>query len=486
MLDLRFRIRQRCRMNSRFDNIPLAPRRYPFFYGWVIVVMGMVGFLMSAPGQTHGVAPFTDTLIEVLGLSRVRLSLAYMFGTIGSSLLLTYAGRLYDRWGARAIVPAASVVLGVVLVVLSQCDRLSHMIARPSSGPMAHWVAVALITFCFFVLRFSGQGVLTMASSNLMMKWFDRYRGIVTGITGMIMSPLFSATPAVLNVLVEHFGWRQAWLLLAVIVGLVFAGIALLFVRDNPEACGLLPDGPLRHRRPRGKAGTPIQRRDYTLAEARRTYPFWVFATGLGLFGFYFTGLSFHVGSVFENAGMTREAGFAVFFPGAMVALALRPAIGWLCDRIPLKYLLIFMALGLAISASGLWTLKSGWPVWLLIVGNGMSGATFGSLCSVTWPNFFGRLHLGAISGLNMAVMVFSSAIGPSVFSAAKAGTGSYGAAGAACTAIALALVFAACRADNPQEPEDQNREREEAEKYLGSVRGEDPDSSEERQAQEN
>ncbi len=439
-------------MSSRFDSVPFAPRRYPFFYGWIVVVLGMVGFLMSAPGQTHGVAPFTDTLIDVLGLTRFRLSMAYMFGTIGSALLLTHAGRLYDRWGARVIIPASSAVLGAILVVSSQCDRITRLIAGSIGSGTTHVVAFVVIMLCFFVLRFSGQGVLTMVSRNLMMKWFDRYRGTVTGITGMVMSPLFSAIPAVLNGLVERFGWRQAWLLMAVVVGLVFSAIALLFVRDNPEACGLLPDGPLRHRRRKGAAGSPpAPCRDYTLAEARRTYPFWVFTLGLALFGLYFTGLSFHIGSIFEGAGMTREAGFAVFMPGAVVALILRPGVGWLCDRVPLKYLLISMVVGLAIAASGLWALRPGWPVWLLIAGNGMASSTFGSLCSVTWPNFYGRLHLGAISGLNTAVVVFASAIGPAAFGASHKLSGHYNSTAAACVVIAVALLFAASRADNPQ-----------------------------------
>jgi MFS transporter, OFA family, oxalate/formate antiporter len=439
-------------MFSRFDSVPLAPRRYPFFYGWIIVVMGIVGVLMSGPGQTHGVSPFTDTLIEVLGLTRVQLSLAYMFGTIGSSLLLTHAGRLYDRWGARVIIPASSAILGCILVVSSQCDRITRVIAGAIDGNATQVVAFVVIMLCFFVLRFSGQGVLTMVSRNLVMKWFDRYRGTVTGVTGMIMAPMFSAIPAVLNTLVNQFGWRQAWLLLAVVVGLLFTGVALLFVRDNPESCGLLPDGPLRHRRRKGEPEAPPPPcRDYTLAEARRTYPFWIFTLGLALFGLYFTGLSFHIGSIFEGAGMTREAGFAVFMPSAAVALVLRPGVGWLCDRVPLKYLLIFMVVGLAVSASGLWALRPGWPVWLLIAGNGIASSTFGSLCSVTWPNFFGRPHLGAISGFNTSIVVFASAIGPSTFSGTEALSGRYDSAAATCVAIALVLIVAACRADNPQ-----------------------------------
>ena len=48
-----------------------------------------------------GMAVFTDPLIDVTGLSRTELSMAYLLGTIGSSLFLTKAGQWYDRYGGR-------------------------------------------------------------------------------------------------------------------------------------------------------------------------------------------------------------------------------------------------------------------------------------------------------------------------------------------------------------------------------------------------
>ena len=84
---------------SRFVNVPFAAARWPFFYGWMILVWGTVGVLMSMPGQTIGVSVFTEPLLEALQLTRDQLSLAYMAGTIGSSFLLPWAGSLYDRWG---------------------------------------------------------------------------------------------------------------------------------------------------------------------------------------------------------------------------------------------------------------------------------------------------------------------------------------------------------------------------------------------------
>lgn len=438
-------------MKYDFDHIPLAPRRYPFFYGWMIVPLGAIGFLMSSPGQTYGVSPFTDSLMAALGLTRVQLSVAYMFGTISSSLCLTYAGRLYDRFGARIIAPAASLTLGMVLVLLSQCDRIADGtvgLLHLNDGPAVGFVILLLL---FFLLRFSGQGVLTMVSSNMTMKWFDRHRGLVTGLSGMVIAPAFSATPALLNSLVEGVGWRGAWLWLAVIIGGAFTVVALLFFRDNPESSGLKPDGPLADKAlGSSRPSEDSKRRQYTLSEARRSYAFWVFSIGLALFAFYITGMSFHAASIFEGAGMDRGAGYMIFLYASIVSIILRPIVGVLSDRIPLKFLLMAMLVGVIVSALGMRVLREGLPMWTVVAGNGLCGATLGTLASVTWPNFYGRRHLGAISGFNMAVTVFASAIGPWLFSQCKVASGTYAPATTGVAAIAAIFIFLACRANPP------------------------------------
>ncbi len=72
---------------------PFNPAETPFFYGWVIWLLSTLGFLMSLPGQTMGMAVFTAPFIEAFGLTRTELSLAYLFGTVSSSFFLTTAGR---------------------------------------------------------------------------------------------------------------------------------------------------------------------------------------------------------------------------------------------------------------------------------------------------------------------------------------------------------------------------------------------------------
>ena len=83
------------------DQKPFDPARWPFFYGWAVLFWGMVGVLVSVPGQTTGVSAFIEPLLRDLGISRLQLSGAYLFGTLTSSLLITPSGKLFDRIGAR-------------------------------------------------------------------------------------------------------------------------------------------------------------------------------------------------------------------------------------------------------------------------------------------------------------------------------------------------------------------------------------------------
>jgi MFS family permease len=431
-------------------DIPFAPARAPVFYGWAILGLGTVGVLMSVPGQTMGVSPFTEPLMAALGLSRVTLSLAYMIGTIGSSILLVPAGRLYDRFGARVVGTASCIVLGGVLLGLSRCDVLARRLAGLVGPGYATAAAFATILVGFFALRFSGQGVLTLVSRNMIMKWFDRRRGLASGVSGVFVAFGFAAAPLILKLLIDSVGWRSTWSMLASVIGIGYAVVALVFWRDNPEECGLMPDGTAPPREASAEDGPAT--RNFTLGEAVRRYPFWMFALGLSLFGMYMTGITFHVASIFRQVGVAEGKAFAVFLPASAIAVAFRLGGGWLSDRVALKFLLMGMLAGIAIGSAGLIAADPISRFWAIVVGNGVCGGFFGLLLQVTWPRFFGRLHLGAISGLATALTVFASALGPYAYGQLFDVTGSYRLIGWANLASAVLLMACSVRADNPQE----------------------------------
>lgn len=107
------------------------------------------------PGQTIGVSVFTEPLLVALQLTRDQLSLAYMAATIGSSLLLPWAGALYDRWGVRPVASLAALSLGLVLN-LPEPDRPGGAVARPyfrHGGHADEYFFGILITAVFWARR---------------------------------------------------------------------------------------------------------------------------------------------------------------------------------------------------------------------------------------------------------------------------------------------------------------------------------------------
>ncbi|MFV2091356.1 MAG: MFS transporter, partial [Pseudomonadales bacterium] len=221
---------------------PFDARKTPFFYGWVIWLLSTLGFLMSVPGQTMGMAVFTDPFIEAFDLSRSQLSFAYLCGTVASALLLTRAGRLYDRLGARIMVVGASIGLGMLVVFISVTDWLGLALSG-LLGVSLSTVTLPLILIGYFGVRFTGQGVLTSASRNVLLLWFERRRGLVSGIRGVFVSLGFSLAPLVLALMIDSFGWRGALWLMAGVLTFGFATVTLLFLRNSPAEVGLQPDG---------------------------------------------------------------------------------------------------------------------------------------------------------------------------------------------------------------------------------------------------
>ncbi len=435
---------------SKFNLFPFSPAKCPVFYGWAVVAAGALGILMSVPGQTIGVSVFTDSLISALDLTRNQLSVAYMLGTLGSASLLPMAGKLYDRIGSRISAPIAAIALAVVLLILSRSDALADFASR-SLGLQPSTSAFMVILLCFMALRFWGQGILTLSSHNMIAKWFDRKRGLASGCTGVCVAFGFSIAPLALDFFIRNLGWRGAWTALAIGIGGVFATIALLVYRDNPEVCGLAPDGTRSGYNPASTNSGISAKQDWTRRRAVGTLTFWTFALGLSFFGLYMTGLTFHVVSVFEIAGMTRLKAVSIFLPVATIAVAVHMIAGWLSDRFALNVFLVIMLVAMIVSSTGLVFLDAGLPMLLLIAGNGVAGGLYGLLSTVSWARFFGCAHLGAIGGLNMAIAVMCSAIGPVLFSQSLAWTGTYRMAGLSCIAGAAVLIIPALRASHPE-----------------------------------
>ncbi|MDO6818808.1 MFS transporter [Zobellia sp. 1_MG-2023] len=423
------------------------PAKSPIFYGYIILVIGTIGIYCSIPGQTIGVSVFTDPVKDALGLSRNQFSNAYMIGTICSSLVIGRAGVWFDKYGARYVAFFAAITLAVALMLCSWSVQMSTFVK--SLLNVDTWlVPFVIMASLFFVLRFSGQGVLTMASRNVIMIWFDKNRGKVNAISSVAISFGFSSSPLWVNALIESYSWQVTWQILAAAL-VVFSICILQFYKNKPEEHGLLPDGEVLVNREESK-NIPLAKQ-YTVKEAQQTRAFWMYALILSFNSFFITGLTFHVVSVFASEGFPKDDAISIFLPASVVAVTISLIFNFLSDYLHLKLYLYLMILGGVMASVGFLFLSSSFGIPMLIGGFGVLGGFFAVLNAIVWPRFFGRTHLGAITGKVMSFLILGSALAPPIFSLCFSTFGSYRLLGYLGLVFLLFLAIGSVKANNPQ-----------------------------------
>jgi MFS transporter, OFA family, oxalate/formate antiporter len=144
--------------------------RWPVFYGWIIMMAGSLGLVMTSPGQTYTVSIFIEHFIRDLSINRSQVSALYTGGTQVGSLTLPFWGRLVDRRGSRWAVTAISILFGLACIYMG-------------------WVQNAfMLGVGFIAIRMLGQGSLSLVSQHVINQLWIRKRGLVMGVSGSILA----------------------------------------------------------------------------------------------------------------------------------------------------------------------------------------------------------------------------------------------------------------------------------------------------------
>jgi len=258
--------------------------------------------------------------------------------------------------------------------------------------------------------------------------WYDARRGTMLGlVSGMGNGVGSTVMPIIAMLLMARFGWRGA-----------FLGMALLVLAIGfPVLAALLRDPPARAD---GEAGaTPLK--GLSLLEAARTGRFWVTLIAIALGAGCTTAVFAHVVPILSDRGYSPERGTEVVAVFALVCAAWQPVVGLLLDRASAPRVIapfyVVTAIGLVLLEHG-----SGRASLLgagALMGVGL-GAEFGALPFLI-SRYFGLRHYGAIAGVMYAVVILAQGITPYLMDASFDASGSYA---AAIRLIQVALVLGA------------------------------------------
>jgi len=368
---------------------------------------------------------FLEPVSRDLAWGRAVLPQIITVISLSAALLMPLCGRLVDRIGVR--IPVA---LGLILVASGM-----GLLSLIRSNGAAFWSAALLL----------GAGAALSgppAFVGVVSSWFDKNRALALGC---ILSIAPMCSQAVVAPLVQHLiatvGWRTSYQMLALLVSVVGAATALLFLRPNSVGGSEMP-GP--------------KTVDVTAGQALRTRTFWQLAIASALASGALIGFSVHVVSWLTGRSVAPPQAALVLSALFLSGVGGTFLSSYVADRsrsirpIQLFYALPLAGLGLMAASNALPTMILG----AALVGLGMSAVT--GLAPFLVTRYFGLGASAEIFGIVMAMAMASIGLAPLLIGLGFDRTGGY-VLPIALTALAIAIATIAIgllpRANAPLPP---------------------------------
>jgi MFS family permease len=420
------------------------PQKPGFYYGWVIVAGAWVMYMLNQAAFTWGFTVFVNPLADEFGWSRTSITIAWAVSLTWGLLLGPWFGKCFDRYGSRSLIVVGGLFGGLGWLLI----------------PTAHnyWAFGA-----YFVLLV-GTGINgalgPSTGSAAIAQWFKIRRSLALGVyftgsggAGVLLIPIMSA-------LTETYGWRVSAASLGATTLLLTAVVAP-FMRHKPEKCelaleaGVTPDVATTKTPPssstrwfRLPSRKPLLEREFTLAEALRHLPFWLFTTAIFL---RYVGMGItqvHQMPHMLSRGVDPVIATAALSASLIINIPSRIAVGWMGDVYSKKWLLNLTAIsgGLALLAFALIGPASTELVWVYAILWGI-GLAMLPLQAAWVADTYGRANYGSINAVSNSFALSGRVVGALGAALAYDLLGSYsvimllGAGGFAVGAIMLMLL---------------------------------------------
>ena len=353
-----------------------------------VILFGFIFTFFSSFGQSYFLGLFNSSIRDALSITHGQFGSIYASATLCSSLLLIWVGKKIDD------VNIFKFAFFVIILLSFACFFFS----RVSS--------VLLLFIAIFLMRFSGQGMMSHTASTTISRYFTKTRGRALSISWFGLSSAEFIMPVLMVYLLTIIDWQNLWFIFSITVLIILPIASFLLIKnlnlDSREA----NDDNIKE----------VEIKQWKRIDVIKDYRFYIISLNMLAMPWIFTGFAVFQSFIQTSKGWGHYVIAQSFMSYSIFSVFTLFLSGFLIDKFTSRKLLIYMNIPLLLSVIILFFFDTPITAFVFLGLVGISNGFANILGSSTWAELYGVKYLGSIKALTTALMVFATAFGTALF----------------------------------------------------------------------
>jgi len=353
-----------------------------------VILFGFIFTFFSSFGQSYFLGLFNSSIREALSITHGQFGSIYASATLCSSLLLIWVGKKIDD------VNIFKFAFFVTILLSFACFFFSRV------------TSVFLLFIAIFLMRFSGQGMMSHTASTTISRYFTKTRGRALSISWFGLSSAEFIMPVLMVYLLTIIDWQNLWLIFSISVLIILPIVSFLLIKNLNLDSREGNDENIKH----------VEIKQWRRRDVLKDYRFYIISSNMLAMPWIFTGFAVFQSFVQTSKGWGPYVIAQSFMSYSIFSVLTLFLSGFLIDKFTSRKLLIYMNIPLLLSVIVLFLFDTPITAFLFLGLVGISNGFANILGSSTWAELYGVKYLGSIKALTTALMVFATAFGTALF----------------------------------------------------------------------
>ena len=354
-----------------------------------VIIFGFIFTFFSSFGQSFFLGLFNSNIRDALSISHGQFGAIYASATLLSSFILIWLGKKIDEINIFKFASLVTILLSFSCFFFSKIS------------------SIAFLFFAIFLMRFSGQGMMSHTATTTVSRYFTKSRGKALSTIWFGLSSAEFILPVFTIYLLTFLDWRNIWIIISIAVILLLPLASFILLKKlNFESRETTSE----------KEKNKENIKNWKRTEVIKDYRFYILGANMLAMPWITTGIFVYQSFILSSKNwgpFVIAKSFMAYSTLSVITLFIS---GFLIDKFTSRKILIYMNIPLLLSTIVIILFDHPNVSFLFLGLIGISNGFANVLGSSTWAEIYGVRYIGSIKALTTALMVFSTAFGTALF----------------------------------------------------------------------